>query len=201
MGRDELLGDCRTTPGLRRGLLGADGGFVVGNLLDDAVHEFRRHKALADKAMGQLNDEQFFCRPAPQVNSVAIIVKHLAGNLLSRWTDFLNTDGEKPTRDRDGEFLVADNDTREKLLAAWEQGWQAVLDSVAGLTEADLNKSITIRGERHTVVQAMLRGMTHAAYHVGQILYLCRLMAPDSEWLTIAPGKSTSHQGVYRKSP
>jgi uncharacterized damage-inducible protein DinB len=165
----------------------------------DALHEFRRHKALADKAMAALSDEEFFHRPAPQVNSAAIIVKHLAGNLLSRWTDFLTTDGEKPTRDRDGEFILTPHDSRQDLLAAWDRGWQAAFDSLAALTDADLARTITIRGEPHTAAQAMVRGMTHAAYHVGQIMYLSRLLEPNSAWQTIAPGQSAQHQPSYRK--
>jgi len=171
----------------------------VDEIIRDSLHEFRRHKGLADRAMAQMSDDAFFRRPAPQVNSVAIIVKHLAGNLLSRWTAFLTTDGEKPSRDRDGEFLVTDDDTRQNLLAAWEQGWDAVFGALNGMTAADLAKTVTIRGESHTVVQATLRGMTHAAYHVGQILYLVRLLEPGSEWLTIAPGQSSSHHAGYRK--
>ncbi len=145
----------------------------------------------------RLDDEQFFRQVAPQVNSVAIIVKHLAGNLTSRWTDLLTTDGEKPERNRDGEFAIAPADTRAGLLAAWERGWKAVLGTVAGLREADLGRTVTIRGEPHTVFQALVRGLSHAAYHVGQILYLARLWRADSPWLTIAPGQSGSARGSY----
>ena len=149
--------------------------------------------------MRQLTDEEFFQRPAPQINSVAIIVKHLAGNLRSRWTDFLTTDGEKPTRNRDDEFAITPADTRASLLAAWEEGWKAVFQAVDGLVAADLEMAITIRGERQSVTQAILRGMTHAAYHVGQIMYLVRMLEPESTWLTIAPGKSGAHRPEYRK--
>src|SRR6185295_506827 len=106
--------------------------------------EFRRHKDLADRAIRELDDDQFFRQPAPQVNSVAIIVKHLAGNLRSRWTDFLVSDGEKPDRRRDGEFVLTPDDTRPNLMAAWEHGWQAVLGAVAGLREGDLERTVTI---------------------------------------------------------
>lgn len=171
----------------------------MNDILPDMLYEFRRHKELADRAMARLSDEAFFRRPSEVVNSVALVVKHLAGNLRSRWTDFLTTDGEKPWRNRDEEFLISAADTRASLLAAWEEGWRAVLETVAALTPADLEKTITIRGERHTVTQALLRGVTHAAYHTGQILYLARLVEPDGEWLTIAPGKSGTHRGEYRK--
>jgi uncharacterized damage-inducible protein DinB len=167
--------------------------------LPDLLYEFRRHKELADRGMARLSDEAFFRRPSEVVNSVALVVKHLAGNLRSRWTDLLTSDGEKAWRNRDEEFLVAPADTRASLLAAWEEGWRAVLETVAALTPADLVKTITIRGERHTVTQALLRGVTHAAYHTGQILYIARLVEPEGEWLTIAPGKSGTHRSAYRK--
>jgi uncharacterized damage-inducible protein DinB len=166
-------------------------------LIADLLHEYRRHKELADRAMSQLDEAAFFRRPGEQVNPAALIVKHLAGNLVSRWTDFLTTDGEKPTRDRDREFLLTEGDTRASLLAAWERGWTALFATVNSLTPADLDKVVTIRGEPHTVWQALLRGLTHVAYHTGQILYLVRLLRPDSTWLTIAPGKSQGHPGTY----
>ena len=177
-------------------------------LLPDLLFELQRHKSLADKALAQLSDEAFFARPAAAVNPIALIVKHLAGNLASRWTDFLTSDGDKPGRDRDGdkpgrdrdaEFVLTPADTRANLMAAWEQGWQAILTTVGSLTEADLAREVTIRGEKHTVQQAVLRGLTHAVYHIGQILYLARLLAPGSTWLTIAPGQSKSHPTGYLK--
>jgi uncharacterized damage-inducible protein DinB len=169
----------------------------MADLLADLRHDFRRHKDLADRAMAHLDDSEFFRRPAEHVNSVALIVKHLAGNLASRWTDFLTTDGEKASRDRDGEFLLTEQDTRASLLAAWERGWTALFDTFAGLGESDLDKSVTIRGESHRVTQALLRGLSHAAYHAGQILYLVRLWRPDSPWLTVAPGQSRKVRGGY----
>lgn len=172
---------------------------AMSSILPDLLYEFRRHKELADRGMARLPDEAFFRRPSDVVNSVALVVKHLSGNLKSRWTDFLTTDGEKAWRNRDEEFLISAADTRASLLAAWEEGWQAVIGTVAALTPADLDRAIAIRGERHTVTQALLRGVTHAAYHTGQILYIARLVEPEGEWLTIAPGKSGSHRGGYRK--
>jgi uncharacterized damage-inducible protein DinB len=166
-------------------------------LVEDALLELRQYKTLADKALAGLDEAAFFRRPAEHVNPIALIVKHLAGNLTSRWTDFLTTDGEKPTRDRDSEFVLTPADTRASLLVAWDRGWQAVLSTVGSLTSADLTREITIRGEKHTVQQALLRGLNHAAYHVGQILYLARLYAPDRPWLTIAPGKSREHRPGY----
>jgi uncharacterized damage-inducible protein DinB len=169
--------------------------------LPDLLHEFRRHKDLAGRALRDLSDAQFFQQLAPQVNSIAIIVKHLAGNLRSRWTDFLTSDGEKPDRRRDREFVVTPDDTRASLMAAWESGWETVLATVADLRESDLGRTVTIRGEPHTVFQTLLRGLSHAAYHVGQILYLARLLRPDGPWLTIAPGQSDVARGGYLKPP
>lgn len=169
----------------------------MGELLADVRYEFQRSKDLADRAMAQLDDEEFFRRPADHVNPVAVIVKHLAGNLVSRWTDFLTGDGEAAGRDRDGEFLLSDRDTRPSLLAAWEAGWKALFDTLGRLRESDLDEFVTIRGERHSVPQALLRGLSHAAYHTGQILYLVRLWRPNSSWLTIPPGQSRTARGGY----
>jgi Protein of unknown function (DUF1572) len=169
----------------------------MNDLLTDVRDEFRRSKDLADRAMAQLDDQEFFRRPAAHVNPVALIVKHLAGNLASRWSDFPAGDGEGAGRDRDAEFLLTDRDTRPTLLAAWERGWKALFDTLGRLQESDLDKSVTIRGERHSVPQALLRGLSHAAYHTGQILYLVRLWRPDAPWLTIPPGQSQSARGAY----
>lgn len=172
----------------------------MADYLSDIKHEFRRYKSLADKAMAELGDEAFFHRPGSEVNSVAIIVKHMAGNLASRWSDFLTSDGEKPSRNRDGEFVLETHDSRERLMAAWERGWLILFQTLDSLAESDLDRIITIRGEGQTARQALLRGVTHASYHVGQTLYLVRLLKPQSAWLTIAPGKSAEFQGAYRKA-
>jgi uncharacterized damage-inducible protein DinB len=170
----------------------------MDEFLADLRHEFQRHKVLTERAMAQLGDQEFFRRPGELVNPVALIVKHLAGNLASRWSDFLTTDGEKPSRDRDAEFLLTDEDTRENLMAAWERGWGVLLDTLAGLSDADLAATVTIRGEPQSARQALLRGMSHVAYHAGQILYLVRLFRPDSDWQTIPPGRSRDARGGYR---
>jgi uncharacterized protein YndB with AHSA1/START domain len=170
----------------------------MSDLLADLAREFRRHKDLADCALAQLDDDAFFRRPAEHVNPPALIVKHLAGNLVSRWTDFLTSDGDKPTRDRDGEFTLTDQDSRAALMAAWERGWQTLFATLAGLGDADFSRVVTIRGEPHTVFQALVRNLDHAAYHTGQILYLARLLRPDGAWLTIPPGQSRAHtRGSY----
>jgi uncharacterized damage-inducible protein DinB len=172
----------------------------MDSFIADIKHDFRRHKSLADGAIAQLDDEAFFRRPSEIVNPIAIIVKHLAGNLLSRWTDFLSTDGDKPNRNRDSEFIIASEDSRARLMERWEAGWVALFHTLDTLQEADLAKQITIRGEPHTVQQALIRGLTHAAYHTGQIAYLSRLWNPTGKWLTIAPGQSGSHQAAYRRT-
>lgn len=164
----------------------------------DLVHEFRRYKQLSDQAMAGLDDAAFFHRAAPAVNPIALIVKHMAGNLASRWSDFLTTDGEKPTRNRDGEFLVGDGDSREALMAAWERGWSILFATLESLRPGDLDATVTIRGEAHTAHQAIVRGLAHASYHAGQIAYLARWLAPERPWLTIAPGGSRQHEASYR---
>jgi uncharacterized damage-inducible protein DinB len=170
----------------------------MNDFVADLLYEFVRHKGLADRSMAQLDDQEFFHRPETLVNPVALIVKHLAGNLVSRWTDFLTTDGEKASRDRDGEFLLTEQDTRANLLAAWECGWEVLFDTLASLSDSDLEKWVTIRGESQSARQALLRGMAHVAYHTGQVLYLVRLLRPESPWLSIPPGQSRGFPGNYR---
>src|SRR5262249_18275967 len=130
-------------------------------------------------------------------------IKHVAGNLRSRWTDFLTSDGEKPDRDRDGEFLIKPGDTRARLVAAWEAAWAALLDTLATLGGSGPEKTVLTPGEPHTVCQAIHRALTHSAYHVGQIVYLSRLAVTEGwQWITIPPGQSRQHTalgGGYRK--
>lgn len=173
----------------------------MSTLLTDLTHEFRKHKQMADRAIAGLTDEALFRKPGYAVNPIALIVKHLAGNLHSRWSDFLVSDGDKPSRDRDGEFVVGPDDSRANLIAAWERGWTTLFTTLAALTEADLGKTITIRGEPHLVQQALLRGLNHAAYHIGQILYVARLLNPDAAYQTIAPGRSKEHAAGYLRPP
>jgi hypothetical protein len=171
-----------------------------GDYLDDVRFSFRKHKGLADKAMVQVQaDDDFFRRPGEHSNSIAQIVKHVAGNLRSRWTEFLTTDGEKPWRNRDDEFVIGDKDTRSNLMAAWEIGWAVLFETLNILVDGDLPKVIRIRGEEHTVLQATNRSLTHTTYHIGQIIYLARLVQTDGwEWLTIPPGGSATFTRKYR---
>jgi hypothetical protein len=161
--------------------------------LDEAFRSLRGHKRLADGAISQLTDEQFFAAPDAESNSVAVIVKHMAGNMRSRFTDFLTTDGEKPDRNRDREFLVHTNAKRDEVLAAWEQNWQLVFDTINSLGPGDLDRTVTIRGEPHSVLQAINRQVTHYAYHVGQIVYLAKHWK-GADWKTLSVPKGQSEQ-------
>jgi len=159
--------------------------------LADAIGQFRKYYSLAGGALAQVEDADFFRTIDSESNSIALIVKHLAGNMRSRWTDFLTTDGEKPDRNRDTEFEREARDTREAILERWEDGWNRLFAALAPLTEADLSRQVPIRGEPHTVQQAVHRQLTHYAYHVGQIVFLARHFA-GARWrsLSIPKGKS-----------
>jgi hypothetical protein len=144
--------------------------------LEDALALFRQSKTLAERAMEQVTEEQLFTPLDPETNSIAVIVKHLSGNMRSRWTDFLTTDGEKPNRNRDAEFLDPPP-TRLALLETWEDGWGHLFDALELLSEADLVRTVTIRGEPHSVMQAINRQVAHYGLHVGQIVLLARHFA------------------------
>ncbi|HTI98774.1 MAG TPA: DUF1572 family protein [Dongiaceae bacterium] len=156
-----------------------------------SIREFKRLKRLADSAFAQVTPEQFFATPSGNDNSIAVIVKHVGGNLLSRWTDFLTTDGEKPGRNRDAEFEITATDTQQILVGRWESGWGALFSALEPLGDADLEKTVTIRGEPLSVLQAINRQLTHYSYHVGQIVYVAKHYAASS-WrsLSIPRGKS-----------
>lgn len=158
-----------------------------------AVETIDSHRRLIDGALEQLSDEELVRRPVEGVNCVAVILRHLSGNLQSRWTDFLTTDGEKPSRNRDAEFEDWPGD-RASLLVYFNDGWQVWRKAIESLTSDDLAKSVTIRGEPHTVPQAIERSLTHTAYHVGQIMLIARLVhAGNWQWLTIQPSGSRQH--------
>jgi hypothetical protein len=152
--------------------------------LQDSIRVFEYYKILAERAMAQVKDEDLFTVLDHEMNSIALIVKHMAGNMRSRWTDFLTTDGEKPDRNRDLEF-VDPPDTRAALLALWEQGWQYVLTAIQPLSEEDLSRAVTIRGEPHSVMQAINRQIAHYAYHCGQIVLLAKHFNHDS-WQSLS---------------
>lgn len=145
---------------------------------------FRDLKTLGERAMAQAADEDLFWMPGRESNSIAILIQHLAGNMLSRWTDFLTSDGEKPHRQRDAEFEHSPT-TRAELMERWEAGWQCLFSALAALGEGDLGKTVTIRGEGHSVVDAILRQLAHYGQHVGQIVYLAKARREDA-WQSLS---------------
>jgi len=153
--------------------------------LKEVIGQLQKLKDLADKAMAQVKDEDFFVTLDEESNSIAIILKHMAGNMQSRWTDFLTSDGEKPTRNRDSEFVIEVGDSKESLLKRWEIGWGCLFEALTPLTPEDLYKTVLIRGAPHSVMQAVNRQLTHYAYHVGQIVFLAKHFAGES-WQTLS---------------
>jgi uncharacterized damage-inducible protein DinB len=164
---------------------------------DEARRSFRGYKRMAESALSQLSDEQFFLVPDRESNSVAVLVKHVAGNTRSRWTDFLTTDGEKPDRNRDQEFEITPVDTREQLMRHWEDSFNTVFATLESLTREDFDKTVFIRGEAHSVLQAINRSLNHVAHHIGQIVFLGKLLR-GGEWktLSIPRGKSAEYNAL-----
>ena len=173
---------------------------VATTVIESALAAFRSNKGWADKAVAQLADDMLHVALDANTNCIAVIMKHVAGNLLSRWTDFLTTDGEKPWRNRDDEFVDTFT-TRDELISYWESGWQRLFDSLSGLSAADLGKTVTIRGEPHSVSLTIHRSLAHCGYHVGQIVLIARILA-GAHWttITIPRGASASfNQRVWGK--
>jgi len=170
---------------------------VAVTYLEEVRKNFRGYKRLADAAFAQLQDADFFYTPDAESLSMALVIKHVSGNLRSRWTDFLTTDGEKPDRNRDQEFELGAGVGREQLMRWWEDGWNCVFQTLAALGPGDLTRTVTIRGEPHSVVQAINRSLTHTAYHVGQIAYLGKHIR-KAEWksLSIPKGKSAEFNAI-----
>ena len=164
--------------------------------LESTKKLFTYYKKLGDDAMAQVADEKLFFQPNEDSNSIAIIVQHMAGNMLSRWTDFLTTDGEKDWRNRDAEFET-NITNRQALLEYWNKGWNCLFDAINSLTETDLEKTIYIRNEGHTVVEAINRQLAHYPYHVGQIIFLAKMLSTN-EWksLSIPKNKSQDYNQV-----
>jgi hypothetical protein len=173
---------------------------VATTYLADVRRAFRNYKALGDAALKNTPDTHLHTEIDPNSNSLAVIVKHVAGNLRSRFRDFLTTDGEKPDRDRDSEFEMSERVSRSTILQWWEAGWSAVLGAIDALTVDDLTRTITIRGEAFAVTEALNRSVTHTAYHVGQMVYLARHFAgPAWKSLTIPKGESAKYsQGQFK---
>jgi hypothetical protein len=172
---------------------------ILQNFIDEAVRAFHSYKSLADKAMAQITDEQFFQAIDEESNPVAAIVKHIGGNLRSRWTEFLTTDGEKADRHRDSEFEPG-KDTRQSLMELWETGWSTLFATLDSLRPDDLSAVVKIRGEDHTVVKALNRSLAHTASHVGQIVFLAKhLRAKEWKTLSIPRNKSADFNSYMGK--
>ncbi len=165
---------------------------MINNFLASATTQFQYYKALGEKTFDQLSDEQLYWQYNEESNSIVTIVKHMVGNMLSRWTDFLTTDGEKEWRDRDNEF---ENNaiTKEALLSLWEKGWKCLFDALAALNEADLEKEIFIRNQGHTVLEAINRQLAHYPYHIGQIVFIGKMIC-DNNWKSLSIPKGNSQK-------
>lgn len=167
---------------------------VSTRLVQDIQHIYAQQRRLAEGALQQVSDQQFFLSDGAEANSLAIIVKHVGGNLRSRWTDFLSTDGEKPDRNRDSEFVV-DGESREHIMRVWESGWYALEYTLDTLTAPDLSRTITIRGEPCTVLQALLRNLAHTSHHCGQIVHISKALAGE-KWQTLSIPRAGSAQAT-----
>lgn len=163
----------------------------VKQYLDDALSSFRAYKKLAENAIEQVSDEEFFITLDAEANSIALIMKHIAGNLMSRWTDFLTSDGEKPDRNRDREFVIESENNKDALLAYWERGWQTLFSALEPLQPADFEKIVKIRGQDHSIVQAINRQLTHYSYHIGQIVFLAKHFR-SAEWKSLSVPRNRS---------
>jgi hypothetical protein len=162
----------------------------TSSCLQDSLSLFRYYKTLGERAMAQLSDGQLLEALDGEMNSVAIIVKHMVGNMVSRWSGFPDQDGESAARDRDSEF-VQPAATRAELMAGWEEGWRCVFQALEPLTDADLTRRVTIRGEAHSVVQAIHRQLAHYAYHIGQIVFLAKHLA-HADWQSLSIPRNQS---------
>ena len=164
--------------------------------MEDSLSVLRYYKKLAEGAMEQVADAQLFATLDPEMNSIAIVAKHMAGNMRSRWTDFLTSDGEKPNRDRDREFVEPPR-TRAALMETWQQGWDLVFQALEPLSDADLARRVTIRGEPHTVMQAINRQIAHYSYHCGQIVFLAKHWKAG-DWKSLSVPRNRSEEFTRR---
>jgi hypothetical protein len=171
---------------------------IASHYLEEARRQMRGHKRMGENAMAQLRDEDFFVTIDAESNSVAILVKHLAGNMRSRFTDFLTTDGEKPGRLRDREFEINFGTTRHDVMKWWEDGWSIVLGTIESLKPEDVMRTVTVRGESHTVLQAINRQLAHYAQHTGQIVFLAKHLRAG-EWKTLSIPRGRSEE--FKKAP
>jgi hypothetical protein len=165
---------------------------IAQHYLDDSYRAFRGYRRLAEGALEQISDEELFRQLDPEANSIAILMQHIAGNMRSRWTDFLTSDGEKPDRHRDREF-EARSTTRAELMAEWNEAWELLLSTIQSLKPEDVLREITIRGERHSVLYAIQRQVTHYAYHVGQLVFLAKHFR-GAQWKSLSIPKGQSEE-------
>lgn len=170
---------------------------IGSHYLQISIQNFKEMKGLSDKALAQIQPEDYFWKPDVESNSVAILMQHIAGNMISRWSDFLTSDGEKATRNRDREFLD-EKKSIEALQELWEKGWSCLFQTLSSLTEADLLKTITIRTEPHSVLQAINRQISHYGYHTGQLVYLCKYLKA-SAWKPLSIPRGTSANFLTKK--
>jgi len=166
---------------------------MPGAFIDATLRELRSLKRAAEKGMAQIPDDMFFAVLDPESNSIAMLVKHIAGNMRSRWSDFLTTDGEKPGRHRDSEFIIGPEDTRAALLERWEQGWAILIGTLESLGPADLDRTVTIRSEPYSVVGAVQRSLAHYSDHIGQIILLAKHFA-GAKWQTLSVPRGKSEE-------
>ena len=153
--------------------------------LENSISEFKKLKQLGDKSFLQMKDEDFFWSPDEESNSIAIIIRHMSGNMISRWTDFLTTDGEKPNRKRDEEFEKIFYTDKDDVISRWEKGWNRLFKTLESLNVDDLMKEVKIRNEPHTVIQAINRQLTHYGYHIGQIVFIAKHLEGD-KWKSLS---------------
>lgn len=171
---------------------------MIKNYLDNVVKQFEYYKSIGDKALDQLSEKELFWRYNKESNSIAIIIKHLHGNMLSRWTNFLNSDGEKNNRDRDDEFEVTIK-SKKDIVQDWNQGWQTLFDALAVLNENNFKQTVHIRNQKHSITEAINRQMMHYAYHIGQMVYVGK-MIKGKAWknLSIPIGRSKAYNEEIR---
>jgi hypothetical protein len=175
---------------------------LATHYLGDSIASLLAYKKLAENALDQLSEEEFFITLDEEGNSIAVIMKHMAGNMFSRWTDFLTTDGEKPNRNRDMEFVIDPKTSKDDLIDFWQRGWQCVFDALEPLQAEDLGKKVMIRGEEHTVIQAINRQLMHYANHIGQIVFLAKHFR-SAEWksLSIPRNRSAEFNAYLAEKP
>ena len=175
---------------------------LAKHYLEDSIASLRAYKTLAEKALEQLNEDEFFITLDEEGNSVAVIMKHMAGNMFSRWTNFLTTDGEKPNRNRDMEFVIDRKAGKDGVLEYWQSGWQCVFEALEPLRPEDLGQKVLIRGEEHTVIQAINRQLMHYANHIGQIVFLAKHFR-SAEWksLSIPRNRSAEFNAYLAEKP